>query len=143
MKKIFFVLVMLFVMPVMVNAATLIKGVNFDGIGELPLNRNTWNLSLTTTLDYVDIDVIPTSDGVTVTGAGKVDVEEGNNKIVFTATDGTTTEEYTVNVKISRPSKDSSGNPETGAFLSFSTLILAGILAIVIYNMKKSRIIKL
>lgn len=143
MKKIFFMVVVLFMMPMFVNAATLVKGISFDGIGELNLSRNTWNLSLTTSLDYAEIDVIPTSDDVTITGSGKVAIEEGNNKLVVKATDGTTTEEYTINVKVSRPSKDGSGNPETGAFLSITTITLGILIGFIIFNIKKTKIVKI
>ena len=98
MKKLFFLLVLLMV-PFLVNASSLVTGITVDGIGDLKMDRNTWNLSLTTTLDYVDIDVTYL-DGVTIEGAGKVDVQEGDNEIIIKASNGTTTEEYKVNIKI-------------------------------------------
>jgi len=143
MKKMFFMLVVLFMMPMLVNAATLVQGISVDGIGDLGLSRNTWTLYLKTTLDYEDIDVIPANDNVIITGAGRVSVEEGDNKIVVTATDGTTKEEYTINIKVARPSKDGSGNPETGAFLSISAVVGGIVVGMIILNLKKSKIQKI
>lgn len=143
MKKMFFLGLLLIVMPMFVHAATLVQGINFDGIGELGLSRNTWNLNLTTSLDYVDIDVIPANDTVTVTGAGKVDVVEGDNTIVFTATDGTTTETYTVHVKINRPSGDGSANPETGAFVSVTMIGIGILVGFTMLRLKKAKMIRI
>lgn len=142
MKKAIFLVVVLLVFPVLVSAASLVSGISVDGIGDLSLNRNTWNLSLTTTLDYVDIDVT-SLDGVTVEGAGKVDVQEGDNEIIIKASNGTTTEEYKINIKIARPTYDSDGNPETGAFVP-SVLIVGGLVGLgillVVRNKKLYRI---
>lgn len=134
---------LLMVLPAIVNASTLVKSVVFDGIGELNTSKNTWNLNLTTTLDYVDIDVVPISDSVKITGAGKVNVEEGDNTIEFTATDGTTEEKFTVNVKISRPSENNSGNPETGSFLPIGMVALGLGIILIIYNYSKAKIVKI
>ncbi len=141
MKKLFFLLVLLMV-PFLVNAASLVTGITVDGIGDLKMDRNTWNLSLTTTLDYVDIDVTYL-DGVTIEGAGKVDVQEGDNEIIIKASNGTTTEEYKVNIKIARPTYDSDGNPETGAFIP-SVLIVGGVLAVgILFLVSKNKLYKI
>ncbi len=141
MKKLFFLLVLLMV-PFLVNASSLVTGITVDGIGDLKMDRNTWNLSLTTTLDYVDIDVTYL-DGVTIEGAGKVDVQEGDNEIIIKASNGTTTEEYKVNIKIARPTYDSDGNPETGAFIP-SVLIVGGVLAVgILFLVSKNKLYKI
>ena len=141
MKKLIFLLVLLIV-PFLVNASSLVTGITVDGIGDLKMDRNTWNLSLTTTLDYVDIDVTYL-DGVTIEGAGKVDVQEGDNEIIIKASNGTTTEEYKVNIKIARPTYDSDGNPETGAFIP-SVLIVGGVLAVgILFLVSKNKLYKI
>lgn len=127
MKK-WFLLVALLMFPIFVNAASLVSSISVDGIGDLTLNRNTWNLTLTTTLDYVDIDVVTVAEGTTVEGAGKVEVQEGANELAIKVSDGTTTENYTININIRRPSIDESGNPDTGAFIP-TALIICGIIS--------------
>ena len=66
--------------PLVVSAkVNLASSISIDGIGEAPLNGNSWSVKLTTTLDYTDITVTPINENVTVEGAGRVSIEEGNN----------------------------------------------------------------
>lgn len=127
MKK-WFLLLVLFMFPMLVNAASLVNSITVDGIGELKLDRTTWNLTLTTTLDYVDIDVVTTAESTVVEGAGKVEVQEGANALSIKVSDGTTTENYTININVKRPSEESGGNPETGAFFP-SAIIVCGVIS--------------
>lgn len=127
MKK-WLLFIVLFMFPILVNASSLVTGITVDGIGDLNLNKNSWNLFLTTTLDYVDIDVVSV-DGVTVEGAGKVDVQEGENELVVKASNGTTTEEFKIKINIMRPGEDGSDNPPTGAFMP-KMLITSGVLGL-------------
>lgn len=127
MKK-WLLFIVLFMFPILVNASSLVTGITVDGIGDLNLNKNSWNLFLTTTLDYVDIDVVSV-DGVTVEGAGKVDVQEGENELVVKASNGTTTEEFRIRINIMRPGEDGSDNPPTGAFVP-KMLITSGVLGL-------------
>ena len=145
MKKIVRILCMgilsFFIVPFIANAQGLIESLEVDGIGALNISsKNTWNLSLTTTLDYATINATPANDTVKIEGTGKVPVTEGDNQLIVTATDGTTTETYTINLNMKRPSgDDTDGNPNTGAFVSTITLIIATAIAIVAFTISKKR----
>ena len=139
MKKILYVvLAIVFMLPVFVKADSLVDKINVEGIGDLDLTKKTWNLNLSSTLDYTVITV-EAGDGITVEGGGKLDIVEGNNSFVITATDGKITEEYTININVTRPSENNTENPETGAFIPTSIIILAGVslIGVILLNNKK------
>ena len=98
MKKIFYVLIAaILVLPFTVSASNLLSNLEVEGIPPLSMTKSTYNLTLTSTLNYANIIATPAKEGVTVTGAGKIEVQEGTNALIVTATDGTTTETYRVN----------------------------------------------
>ncbi len=131
MKKIMVMVIALMFVPLVVSAkVNLASSISIDGIGEAPLNGNSWSVKLTTTLDYTDITVTPINDNVTVEGAGRVNIEEGNNDITITLKEGETVETYVIHMNMVRPKTDTDGNPETGAFVPVM-IITVGILALV------------
>ena len=131
MKKIMVMVIALMFIPLVVSAkVNLASSISIDGIGEAPLNGNSWSVKLTTTLDYTDITVTPINDNVTVDGAGRVNIEEGNNDITITLKEGETVETYVIHMNMVRPKTDTDGNPETGAFVPVM-IITVGILALV------------
>ena len=131
MKKIMVMVIALMFIPLVVSAkVNLASSISIDGIGEAPLNGNSWSVKLTTTLDYTDITVNPINDNVTVDGAGRVNIEEGNNDITITLKEGETVETYVIHMNMVRPKTDTDGNPETGAFVPVM-IITVGILALV------------
>ena len=130
MKKVLLFVALLF-MPILVSAkVSLASGISIDGIGNAPLNGNSWSVKLTTTLDYTDITVTPVRDTVKVEGAGRVAIEEGSNDITITLTEGDTVETYVIHMTMSRPKTDTNGNPETGAFVPVM-IVIVGVLALV------------
>ena len=131
MKKVLLFVALLF-MPILVSAkVSLASSINIDGIGNAPLNGDSWSVKLTTTLDYTDITVTPVRDTVKVEGAGRVAIEEGNNNdITITLTEGDTVETYVIHMTMSRPKTDTNGNPETGAFVPVM-IVVVGVLALV------------
>ena len=130
MKKVLLFAALLF-MPILVSAkVSLASGISIDGIGNAPLNGNSWSVKLTTTLDYTDITVTPVRDTVKVEGAGRVAIEEGSNDIAITLTEGDTVETYVIHMTMSRPKTDTNGNPETGAFVPVM-IVIVGVLALV------------
>ena len=126
-------LVLLLILPLKVNAASLLSKLEVEGIGALNLARGTYNLTLTTTLDYANIMATPAKEGVEITGTGKINVNAGDNQIVVTATDGTETQNYTINLNVikagSTANAKSEGdgtpiaNPKTGSLLTKETVI--------------------
>ena len=131
MKMIMVMVIALMFIPLVVSAkVNLASSISIDGIGEAPLNGNSWSVKLTTTLDYTDITVNPINDNVTVDGAGRVNIEEGNNDITITLKEGETVETYVIHMNMVRPKTDTDGNPETGAFVPVM-IITVGILALV------------
>ena len=130
MKKVLLFAALLF-MPILVSAkVSLASSINIDGIGNAPLNGDSWSVKLTTTLDYTDITVTPVRDTVKVEGAGRVAIEEGNNDITITLTEGDTVETYVIHMTMNRPKTDTNGNPETGAFVPVM-IVIVGVLALV------------
>ena len=130
MKKVLLFAALLF-MPILVSAkVSLASSINIDGIGNAPLNGDSWSVKLTTTLDYTDITVTPVRDTVKVEGAGRVAIEEGNNDITITLTEGDTVETYVIHMTMNRPKTDTNGNPETGAFVPVM-IVVVGVLALV------------
>lgn len=129
-----------FVVPFLVNAQGLITSLNVDGIGNLDASKKSFALKLTTTLDYATITATPANENVTIEGVGKVPIVEGKNVLVVKATDGTTTEEYTINLSMNRPSGDATdGNPNTGEFVSFGLLLLGLGVAITAYLISRKK----
>ena len=143
MKKKFYLLsiliLALILLPVKVMAASLVSSIEVEGIGALNLERNSWNLSFTTTLDYANIIVTPANENVSLEGGGKVEIEPGANTIVITAKDGTNTETYTINLNVTKGSGSSTStattttgesttdpvkNPDTGGFISYESLLI-------------------
>lgn len=128
MKKYCLIALSLLLLPIMVNAkVNLASQIEVDGIGNAPLGRDSWNVTLTTTLDYTDIKVTTISDDVTVEGAGKVTIEEGSNEIPITLKQGDTTETYTIYMTMKRPKTDTDGNPETGSSIPYVVVALGAI----------------
>lgn len=145
MKK-YFIFIALLMLPFFVHAASLIEGINVDGIGDISVAKKTHNLKLTTSLDYATIEV-KAVEGATVEGGGKVEVKEGENTIEIKATKGEETDVHTINLTISKAEKGASkgeasetkGNPNTGAFVSAIAVgALVGI-GIVFYVVSKKR----
>lgn len=153
LKKLAVLLIVIFLIPINVNAASLLSDLQVEGIGSLELNKNSWNLSLGTPYDYVNITATPIDSSVTVEGAGQVAIQEGANTITITASNGSQTENYTINLNVTKKSgsvgtgavsydKDANIiNPETGAFLPLGIIITIGIGAIVsIVYLRKNKV---
>ncbi len=137
MKRLLYVITAIILMiPILVKADGLITKIEVEGIGNLTLDRTSWDLNLTSTLDYVNINV-EAVEGIEVTGAGQVNITEGSNTIKITATDGKDAEEYTLNINVTRPVENNTGNPETGAFLPSSILVIASVSLIGILLLSK------
>ncbi len=132
MKKYLFMFIALLMLPVVANAkVTLASSIEVDGIGGAPLNANRWNVKLQTTLDYADIKVTPVDDSVTVEGAGRVPIQEGEQDITITLKKGDVTETYVVHMNMVRPKTDTNGNPETGASVPIVLTLIIGTLALI------------
>ena len=134
----------LFSITTTVKAAGLLTGLEVEGIGSLSVStKNSWNLGFSTSYDYVTITATA-AEGVTVTGDGQVPIKEGANSIVVTATNGTQTDTYTINLNVTKKAggsgavvdpkdgtvsydKDATDikNPETGAFMNCSLIAFA------------------
>ena len=125
----------LFVLPTNAKAASLFSSIEVEGIGEISLAKTSHTLGFETSLDYVNITATPASEGVTIEGAGKINITEGMNQIVVTATNGSATESQTINLNVSKISGGASvsgnaygkgevENPETGAFFNYTLIVL-------------------
>ena len=140
-KKIFYVMLAILLLPIIASAKGLLTNLEVEGIEPLSMTKSTYNLTLTTTLDYVNIVATPANEGVTVTGAGKQTATEGPNTYTITATDGKDAETYTINVNIVKGDAnvdEIKGNPNTGSFLPTSLVLLALLaIAMVILNKRK------
>ena len=122
------------IIPFKVNAETLLSSLEVEGIGSLGLNRKVFNLNYSTPYDYVNITATPLNDSVTVTGAGKVNINEGANSIVITASNGSATDTYTINLNVSKraagtgnggnttTADDDVKNPNTGSFINIAVI---------------------
>ena len=138
MKRYLLVAFSLLFLPILVSAKVdLASQIEIDGIGNAPLDRNSWTVSLTTTLDYTDIKVTTTGDDVTVEGAGKVTIEEGSNEIPITLKKGDTTETYTIYMTMKRPKTDTDGNPETGSKVPYAVIALGAAAVIGIVTVER------
>ena len=153
MKKLFYLVICLMIfIPLQARAASLISSIEVEGVGPLGMARKTYNLDYSTSFDYVNITATPASEDVTITGAGKVDITEGQNSIVISATDGTNSDSYTINLNVTKISgtgsaatttgtSSSTGNPETGAFMPILAIIgafaAAGISVVYLNKNKK------
>ncbi len=155
MKKIttnIILLALLLIIPIKASAASLLSKLEVEGIGELSLSKTSWNLQLTTSLDYANIIAVPTEETVIIEGDGKVSVQEGQNQIIVKASKEEQVETYTINLNVIKSSVstnasdpkivDDSGtdvkNPDTGSFISYTIMaILAGSLLVIILKNKK------
>lgn len=142
MKKLLFAIILSFLfVPLFVNAATLIDNLEVEASAKtytFSMAQNSWKYTLYTNKDTANIKVTPKS-GVTVTGAGEVSVNPGSNTIKITATDGTTTEEYTLNLIVNKISDNEIENPNTGLAypIAFGALLIVGVVLFVVSKKKK------
>ncbi len=155
-KKMAFYLLyaLLLIIPLKASANNLLSRLEVEGIGELSIaSKNVWNLQLTTSLGSANIIATPASEGITITGAGNVNVTPGNNQIVVTATNGTETETYTINLNVIQSSgggavnpKDGTpiANPDTGKLFTTEAIItiLLTITILVLLTFNKRKIYK-
>lgn len=154
LKRILFsvILFAILALPGRVFAASLLSSLEVDGIGALNISsRNTFNITLTTSLDYATINATPVDSTVQVSGTGNVKVQEGDNKLTVTATKGTETETYTINLKVYKKSAqdiksvtDSDGksvtNPDTGTFVNYALIGLgAGLCLFIVFKVVKGK----
>lgn len=149
MKKIALlgILLVAFLFPVMtVKAETAltsltVKGIKKDGqIVELT-EKKKWKLTYVSPQSYMIVVAEVADPSYVVEGAGKVELEDGENTHIVTVknAEGTVIDEYTLVVTKSTSStvadKD---NPETGMFISISVIVAGLGLASVAY-IKASR----
>ena len=126
----FALLCCLFIIPIKINAASLLSGINIDGIGDLNMSKKSWTYSFTTTLDYANVTATASDSSTKIEGAGKVEIKEGANQIVITATNGSQSETYTITLNVTKGNSTSSttydkdgneiNNPPTGAFANYA-----------------------
>ena len=133
------------VLPSKVDAASnLLSSLEVEGIGNLDISSTrTWNLTLSTSFDYANITATPADSTVNVSGGGKVSVNEGANQFIITASNGSQSETYTINLNVVKMAAggdiknitDSEGNlvtnPDSGSFASMS-LIAGGIIVAIV-----------
>lgn len=140
LKKFLIALIMIFVIPLNVNAASLLSDIQVEGIGSINLSKKSFNLSLATPYDYANIYATPVDSSVTVEGAGQVAIQEGVNTITVTASNGSQSETYTINLNVSRNTSevkyDKNGdiitNPETGSFVNYVLFGIIGIVSLIL-----------
>ena len=72
LKKFFIALIMVFIVPINVNVASLLSDLQVEGIGSVNVSKKSFNLSLATPYDYANIYDTPIDSSVTVEGAGQV-----------------------------------------------------------------------
>ena len=91
----------------------------------------------------INIIAEPTNENYTVTGAGKVTVEDGNNelKVVVTNPEDESSYTYTINLNVNGESCGKAAttttgltNPETGVFITTGKLILILAIAMTGYD---------
>ena len=127
MKRIVILVLFLLLIPTYVKAATLIENLEVESSKDyytFSMERTSWAYTLFTDQDNANIKVTPKA-GVTVTGAGVVPVNEGLNKIEFSATDGNNTENYTLNLNVVKTEIGEDGqpvNPPTGDSIPLITI---------------------
>lgn len=149
MKKVVFCLALFMFLPLFVRAANLTVGINVDGIGDLGLTRNVYNLTIFTKQDYETItvtaadgaNVTMTVDGNAVTG-NQVPVQEGMNVVKITVSNGTMTEEWTINLTIDKTTEYDSENPSTGAFMPILEITAIVLLGGAMYWFSRKKILK-
>ena len=145
MKKLIFTIILgILLVPTFVKAATLIDNLEVERSADtytFNMSRNSWTYTLYTDKETANIKVTA-KEGVTVTGNGEVPIQEGANKLTITATDGTNTETYTLNLNVVKVEiKDGEiVNPPTGSNLPIISLITLTSLGIIItfFNRKKA-----
>ena len=149
MKKILFMLMLLLIMPVMANATTLTKRINIpiSGIGDLPVEKNNHKMTITSKSNIINITVETNDENATVEGAGKIELQEGENNIAIKVSNEETTEEYNLNINYSKTvnnntNTDDKNNPNTGATINIIAMCALSSLAIstIIYSRKKDRL---
>lgn len=135
------VLILLVLLPLKINAASLLSNLEVEGIGSLNLSKRSWNLGFSTSLNYVNITATPSDSSVIVEGDGKINIKEGSNLITITASKGSEKETYTINLNVTKKdgtsgtSYDKDGNelknPNTGAFMSLAFFGVLSVLPII------------
>jgi len=144
MKKIIFTILLgVLFLPTFVKAATLIENLEVERSADtytFNMSKNSWTYTLYTDKETANIKVTA-KEGVTVTGNGEVPIQEGANTLTITATDGTNTENYTLNLNVVKVEiKDGEiVNPPTGNKIQTISLIILSIsgIAITVLNKKK------
>ena len=135
------ILSVILAIPFSVNASALLSDLQVEGIGSVNISKKSYNLSLTTPYDTANIIATPADSSVTVEGAGQVPIQEGANTITVTATNGTQSETYTINLNVSRSTQgevkyDKNGNvinnPETGSFINYALFGLIGAISLLL-----------
>ena len=144
----------LLIIPTKARAASaLLENITVEGVPTLMLGSNTYTIKYSTSFNYVNISATPKSTGLTVEGVGQLPIQAGANQYVVTATDGTTTETYTINLDTTIISGKASSttttvdpktgepitNPETGAFLNYSLVAISLLGALVVINKLKNK----
>lgn len=134
-------LILMIFLPFKINAASLLSNLDVEGVGQLNLSKRNWNLAFTTSLDYVNISATPIDSLTTVEGTGRINIKEGTNTITITASNGSQTETYTINLNVTKvqgkvtTSYDKDGNPlknpNTGAFISIGSFLLLSVLMVI------------
>ena len=130
MKKIIFsIIIALLFIPTFTKAATLIDNLEVEASADtftFNMSKNSWTYTLYTEKSTATIKVTPKA-GVTIKGDGEVPIQEGNNRIEITATDGNNTENYVINLNVVKLVSEDGKivNPPTGNQIP---LITTGIL---------------
>jgi hypothetical protein len=148
LKKWGILLFALIIIPIKVHAGSMLSSLSVDGIGNLNLSKSSWNLTFSSSNDYITINAVAADEGYTITGAGNVNLQEGANTIVVNVSDSKgASEDYTINVNFTKTtaSKSSNGsdNPETGAFLSVGLVAVVLVISAVSLIYKKNKFYKI
>lgn len=162
MKKILAIIILCATLLMPINAkaisASALSSLSIEGIGEVKNNR-TYNF--TSSLGYVEVTATPSDSSYTVTGDGKINCEEGLNKIEVVVTDPSdnSTKVYTININYSSSGTKTSSNsdtntgstsekvenPNTGSFINVTAIgvITALFLLILLKSNKKIKFYKI
>ena len=143
-KTIFTILLGVLLIPSFVKAATLIENLEVERSADtytFSMNRNSWTYTLFTDKDTANIKVTA-KDGVTVTGNGEVPIQEGANQLTITATDGTNTETYTLNLNVVKTEIKNGEivNPPTGHNIKTISIVSLFGLGIIITLLNKKKV---